>query len=291
MAGGARKPANDEFEIPNLDMTDPLAPKSSGSETPMPPPPSPSNPPSSPRASPYAGGFDDEVVDRGLSHEPISVSMTRAKAPAINLTSSAPPPPIELGHAISEQPFAPRRHDVPKARRSALGTVANVFIVGLGFAGAAAPLVRFAHHASGWKLPSFFHYALDGGSAVWSGSASMATLALTIVLAIMGTYARPRSYGYLLASLGMLLVAISCIVITFTVSPAGPPEIPPDGARLVPWVAPAVPLGIGLRLLRNAWAKCEEGNAGARLKGFCIAALSAATIFLAVELGFGLPLG
>jgi hypothetical protein len=86
----------------------------------------------------------------------------------------------------------------------------------------------------------------------------------------------------------MLLVAISLIIITFAVSPAGPPEIPPDGARLVPWALPAIPVGIGLRLLRNAWAKCEEREALARLKGFSIAAISAATLFVAAELGFGL---
>jgi hypothetical protein len=147
--------------------------------------------------------------------------------------------------------------------------------------------VRFAHGAAGWRLPSFFHWALDGGSAIWSGSASMATLAFTILLTIMGTYARPRSWGYLLAALGMLLAAISCIIITFSVSPAGPPELPPDGARLMPWVVPAIPLGIGLRQLYNAWAACDDREAGSRLKGLFFAALSAATLFVAVELGFG----
>jgi hypothetical protein len=281
MAGGVRKPANDEFDVPDLELKDPLAPKSSA-----PPPPQP--PPSAPPASPYSGAMDDDLMvgghdelmlERNVMPEPVSVSMTRQKSPGVA-------PPLELGHAMGEQPFAPRHHDVPKPRRL-LGTIANVLIVGLGFGGAAAPLVRFVHRAAGWRLPTFFHYALDGGSTIWSGSASMATLAATILLVIMGTYARPRSSGYLLAGLGMLLVAISFIIITFSVSPAGPPEIAPDGARLVPWVVPVIPLGIGFRLLRNAWSKCDEREAASRLKGFCLAAISAATLFVSVELGFG----
>jgi hypothetical protein len=280
MSGGARKPANDDFEIPDLDLKNPLAPKAS------PQAPTPTEPAA---ASPYSGTLDDDmVVDRNVAHhDPISVSVMRSVAPAPELPQK-PPRPLELGHAIAEQPFSPRRHDVPKARSGFdLGTVANLFIVGLGFAGAAAPLVRFVHRSAGWGLPSVCHYALDGGSAIWSGSASMATLALTIVLTIIGTYARPRSYGYLIAALGMLLVAISLIIITFSVSPEGPPEIPPDGARLVPWVLPVIPFGIGLRLLRNAWASCEDREALPRLKGFCIAGLAAATLFIALELGFG----
>src|SRR5262245_64363662 len=99
MAGGARKPANGEFEIPDLELKDPLAPKSSAPA----PAPTQSN---RPAASPYSGAMDDEmVVDRNVVHEPISVSVTRAKAPAIDLAREAPPQPLELGQAIAEQTF------------------------------------------------------------------------------------------------------------------------------------------------------------------------------------------
>jgi hypothetical protein len=42
-----------------------------------------------------------------------------------------------------------------------------------------------------------------------------------------------------------------------------------------------------MRLLHNAWRKCEENEALPRLKGFVIAGLAAATLFVAAELGFG----
>jgi hypothetical protein len=283
--GGARKPANKEFEIPELELKDPLAPKSSA------PPPVGRFHPAAP--SPYSGApaEDDMMVDRNGMPEPISVSTTRAKAPPIvahQLPHAGPSAmPIEVARPPPSRARISSEPEAPEVRPFDAGSVLSLFIVAVGFAAAAAPLVRFVHRSFGWKLPAFFHYALDGGSAIWSGSAALATLALTIVFAIMGTYARPRSAAYLFSGLGMLLVAISLIIIAFTVGPDGPPEIPPDGARLVPFVVPAIPLGIGLRLLRNAWTACEVRTAGARLKGLLAAAASGATLFVAVELVLG----
>jgi hypothetical protein len=270
--GGGRKPANDEFEVPDLELKDPLAPKSSA------PPPPPSNP-----GSAYAGTIDDDVlVDHNIVPEVALVSVTRAKAPAVAVPARRPA--IELAR---RDPPSETIEPAPEPR-SVSGTIVNVFIVAVGFAGAAAPLLRHAHHAWGWRLPSIVQPALDGASAIWSGAAALLTLALTILLTIMGSYARPRSGGYLFSALGMLVMAISLIIITFSVGPNGVPEVPPDGARLIPLALPAVPLGIGLRQLGNAWRACERRRAGPRLAGLFVAGLAAALIFAAVELTFGI---
>ncbi len=263
-------------EVPDLDLpvsrTTAAAAKSSVSAAPV---------------ASYSGEIDpdddDMVVDRNIVPPSISVSSSRIQ-PAVRPLSSG----LELGAPmVGEQRLSVRSHDKVRPKRFDVGVIVNVFVVAVGGGGAGVALSCFMHRARGWDATSPMRPALDGGSALFSGALSLGTLAVCITLAIMAMYARPRSLGYLVASVGMLVVAIAAMTITFSVGPDGAPEIPPNGAALVPWALPVAPLGVALRLTRNAYDRCAEGEGLSRFIGCLLAACAGAVAFVAAELLFG----
>jgi hypothetical protein len=168
----------------------------------------------------------------------------------------------------------------------------NAFIVLASAGGAEAALVRFLHRPAGWNVVPLVPAAFDGGSALWSGGASLVALAVAIVLAIAGLYAKPRSMAYLASALGMVVVGMALITVTFSVGPDGAPEFPPDGGRLVPYALPLLPLGVALRFLWNGWnAAYEDAYPKERLLSAMWAIAAAAVAFVGMELAFGAGLG
>jgi hypothetical protein len=196
---------------------------------------------------------------------------------------------IELGGAIVQDPRLPMRsHDkvVPRARYGEKAV--NALIVAIATSAAAGGLLRFAHHAAGYSVVPLVPAAFDGGSAAWSGGAALVALAGAVGFAIAGMYAKPRSVGYLVSGLGMVIAAVAMITVTVSVSPDGAPEIPPDGGRLVPWALAVVPFGVACRFVRNAWAAAyEDAFAKERFQSALWALAAGAVAFVGVELLFG----
>jgi hypothetical protein len=57
-----------------------------------------------------------------------------------------------------------------------------------------------------------------------------------------------------------------------------------EGAWLIPWALPFVPLGVALRVLRKAWDACKELS---RARGFVLALSAGALGFAGAEIAFG----
>ena len=198
---------------------------------------------------------------------------------------------LELKKSPASEPARALRREhvkvVPKVDRVGpiVRGIVNALIVVAGCAVAAAPLARFAFRRAGYNPVRYALVALDGHSVLLSSGFALGTLAATITLAIMARFARPRSFGYMVAALGALVIALATIAVAFTAGPAGAPLREADA--LLRWALPFVPLGIALRAWRNAWASCVEGEAKTRVRGFFGAAFASAIAFVAMELFFG----
>ena len=237
--------------------------------------------PAPPPAPGYGGDFDfdDEMeVERNV-------------APTSLVTASAPSPRsggrIELGDNLVQSGFGKGSHVKIAPRTDWLGGIVSTVLVAMFAAGSGYALFRYVHRAAGWNVAPIAQKALDGASATWSGAGSLAFLALAITLTIMAMYAKPRSLSYAFSALAAVVIGVTFMIITFSVGPDGAPDVPPDGAVLVPWLFAMIPLGIAFRLLRNAWGLCFEGEAKPRLQGVLLAALSAAAAFASIELLYG----
>jgi hypothetical protein len=291
MKDAGRKPGSDRDAVPDLHLPGPkktlaAAPKSASIAQASPPKPPPAR---GMEATADDDDFDMEV-DRNLNPTAYMASSgTRPKAASVGEVGPGVGGRIELGDAIVQDSRRHgRSHDkvVPKPRYGDKAVNALIVLVAAGGAGAA--LVRFVHRAAGWNVLPLVPAAFDGSSAIWSGAAALLSLAVAIALAIAALYAKPRSTGYLLSALGMVVVAIAMITVTFSVEPDGPPEIAPFGGRLVPWALPLVPLGIALRFLWNGWnAPYEEAFAKERFVGALWSVVAAAVAVVGLELSCG----
>ncbi len=246
----------------------------------------PSDPPVS---SGYGGGFDfdDEMeIDRNVV--PTAGFATGGAAP-----KGAPlGGKLELGdNLVSDERLSTRSHVKVTPRTNWAGGILSTILVAALFGGAGFALARFVHRRAGWNVVPFIQKALDGSSALWSGAGSLLLLALAITFTIMAMYAKPRSAAYGLSAIAAVIIAITLMIITFSVGPDGVPDVPPDGGVLIPWLLAGIPLGVALRLVRNAWARCFEGGAKNALAGALVAAIAAGVAFSAVELVFGAGLG
>jgi hypothetical protein len=286
MSGGAYKPSErpGDLEVPELEFAaKPSAGPASG-KTPKtaaaPPPPEVSG-------GGYGGDFDfDDDMELDRNAMPTLEAVGAPARPAGGFSGGR----IELGaNVVPDNTIAKGSHAKVEPRTNWGGGILSTLLVGIFAGGSGYGLFRYVHRPAGWNVGPLAQKALDGGSALWSGGASMGFLALCITFTIMAMYAKPRSLGYGAAAVGTLIIGVTFMIITFSVGPDGAPEVPPDGAKLVPWLISMVPLGIAFRMLRNAWDKCFEGEA--RFQGVVLAAFAAGAAFVGVELLFGAGIG
>ena len=128
-------------------------------------------------------------------------------------------------------------------------------------------------------------HAMRGDSPLASG-----VLAVTALVAAAALAARSlgssRSTGMLIATVGAVLLGIVMIIVTFSASETAELEIPPAAGGIVPFIAPIIPLGLGLASLRrasNAWLSPYERGEAIRF-----VVVTSFMLFAMLELG---PLG
>ncbi len=244
--------------------------------------PPPVAPPAPPQGSAYGSDFDfDDEME-----------IDRNGAPAPLVTASTAPRPlvkgrIELGDNAPRYDRGAREDEELEPRTDWLSAILSTALVGMFAGGSGYALFRYVHRSAGWNVAPLAQKALDGGSATWSGASSLSFLALSITLTIMAMYAKPRSLAYGFSALCAVVIGVTLMIITFSVGPDGAPDVPPDGAILVPWLLALIPLGVAFRMLRNAWSSSYVGGAKNRLHGVLFAAFAAAFAFAAIELLLG----
>lgn len=124
--------------------------------------------------------------------------------------------------------------------------------------------------------------AMRGDSPLASGVLAVLTLVVAAALAAR-TLGSSRSSGMVVATVGAVLLGIVMIIVTFSASETAELEIPPAAGGIVPFIAPLVPLGLGLVAFgraRSAWLSVYE-----RADAIKYAILASAMLFALLELG------
>jgi serine/threonine protein kinase len=128
-------------------------------------------------------------------------------------------------------------------------------------------------------------HAMRGDSPLASGVLAVITLVAAAALAAR-SLGSSRSTGMAIATVGAVLLGIVMIIVTFSASETAELGIPPPAGGIVPFIAPIIPLGLGLASLRrasSAWlSRYERGEA------IRFVVITSFMLFAMLELG---PLG
>ena len=128
-------------------------------------------------------------------------------------------------------------------------------------------------------------HAMRGDSPLASGVLAVVALIGAAALASK-SLGSSRSNALVVATIGAVLAGIVMIIVTFSASETAELEIPPAAAGIVPFIAPIVPLGLGLWALaraRGGWLSRYE-----RRDAVTFAVVATLMLFAVLELG---PLG
>jgi serine/threonine protein kinase len=128
-------------------------------------------------------------------------------------------------------------------------------------------------------------HAMRGDSPLASGV--LAVLALVAAAALAArSLGSSRSTGMVIATVGAVLLGIVMIIVTFSAGDTAELGIPPAAGGIVPFIAPIIPLGLGLASLgraTSAWlSRYERGEA------IRFVVITSFMLFAILELG---PLG
>jgi serine/threonine-protein kinase len=125
-------------------------------------------------------------------------------------------------------------------------------------------------------------HAMRGDSPLASGVLAVLTLVGAAALAARAL-GSSRSTGMLVATVGAVLLGIVMIIVTFSASETAELEIPPAAGGIVPFIAPLIPLGLGLGAFaraRSAWLSVYE-----RSDAIKFAIVTSLMLFALLELG------
>jgi serine/threonine protein kinase len=107
-------------------------------------------------------------------------------------------------------------------------------------------------------------HAMRGDTPLASGLLAVFTLVGAAALAAR-SLGSSRSPGLIIATLGAVLLGVVMIIVTFSASETAELGTPPAVGGIVPFIAPLIPLGLGLAALgraANAWrSRYERGEA------------------------------
>ncbi|MBS2014621.1 MAG: protein kinase [Deltaproteobacteria bacterium] len=284
-------------EVPELDVPVPASarvPAASTSRAPNAPPAAVSARPSAPAnvsAPPAAPGhgiaFDtpddddfDMQIERNTASSTFEMSQSmRSAAPAAARASGAPrvsATGLEIAHVRT----GARRAIIDEEEPPSIGArLAGFAVTAVVLGGVTAALVRFAKPTGGLALTKLVPHAFDGTSAPESGVVALTGLVLAIALGFAGIKLTPRSWAWV-GSAGALLL-LSLAMVTVTLASTGENPEPPDGALLVPYLAPAALLLFGLGVGGRAASLFAREGASRKIGAVPIAVIAGVLCFVA----------
>lgn len=217
-------------------------------------------------------------IQRNLGTADLPIATSSRGAPAAMSTRPARVSSgLELDGSRRDRFLHEEQEDEPSAVSKLVGFgVAMIVLGGVAFA-----LVRFAHRAQGIKVTALLPHAFDGSSAAQSGIVSGVAIVLAVAFGFIGLKTTPRSWPLVGSAVASMLVALA--MVTVTLASTGEGGAPPDGALLVPYLAPLVIAGISLTLGgRAAWLFADR-RLGRKLLFLPVAALGGAVMYIAYE--------
>jgi len=129
-------------------------------------------------------------------------------------------------------------------------------------------------------------HAMRGDSPLASGVLAVFALIGAAALAARSLGSASRSSGMVVATVGAVLLGVVMIIVTFSASETAELGTPPAVGAIVPFIAPIIPLGLGLAAIVRAasvWrSRYERGEA------IRFVVITSFMLFAMLELG---PLG
>ena len=127
-------------------------------------------------------------------------------------------------------------------------------------------------------------HAMRGDSPLASGMLAVVTLVGAAALASR-SLGSSRSTGMLVATVGAILLGIVMIIVTFSASETVELDIPPAAGGIVPFLAPIVPLGLGIAAWQRARSVWHSRFPDERMEALRFAALTSLLVFVLLEVG------
>lgn len=128
-------------------------------------------------------------------------------------------------------------------------------------------------------------HAMRGDSPLASGVLAVLTLVGAAALAAKSFGSSSRSPGMVVATVGAVLLGIVMIIVTFSASETAELEVPPAAGSIVPFLAPLIPLGLGVAALQRARSVWHSRFPDERSEGRRFAVLASLFVFALLELG------
>jgi hypothetical protein len=125
-------------------------------------------------------------------------------------------------------------------------------------------------------------HAMRGDTPLASGVLTIITLIVGSLL-VARSLGASRSIGGVIAAVGSVLLGIAMIIVTFSASETAELGTPPAIGSLVPFLAPLIPLGLGIAAFgraRRAWLSPYE-----RAEAVQFAAITSFMLLAMLELG------
>ncbi len=217
---------------------------------------------------------DDELfldIERSNPSTPLAAPDARSleaplRAPS-RLEVAVPPRRIELPAETTPNP--------------SYAKLALSLVLSLGaFVAALAGLRRVCPKAP-WHILAMMPRAFDGSSQKHSGVAAFAAFVAALFLTYIGVRLRPVSRLMVASSAVMFLVSLAMVTVVLAASPSNP--VPPDGARLIPYMVPLALLISGLATALRAVPLGLSHGLGVLLASLMVGAVGGALTFVALQ--------
>ncbi len=127
-------------------------------------------------------------------------------------------------------------------------------------------------------------HAMRGDSPLASGVLAVLTLVGAAALAAK-SLGPSRSRGLLVATVGAVLLGVVMIIVTFSAGDTAELDIPPAAGSIVPFLAPIIPLGLGIAAFQRARSVWRSRYDDERTEAKRFAALTSLLILVLLELG------
>lgn len=223
---------------------------------------------------------DDDDFDMQIERNVAGTSLEMATSSRMSAAPRVSSPRIaSSGLEVAHVRPSARRHDDDDDAPPSVGARIAGFVVATSVLGGAAfALFHFVkpHGLSPMKL---LPHAFDGTSAPESGVVALTGLVLAIALGFAGIKATPRSWAWVGSGAALLLLSLA--MVTVTLASTGENPEPPDGALLVPYLAPAALLMLGLGVGGRAAALFARRGIGRKLGAIPVAAIAGGICFVA----------
>lgn len=222
-------------------------------------------------------------IERDVSRPfegPASTSRPTTRGAGMELDGPARPRPASSGLEVTYRRLDPRSvqgDDGPSRLPAVLGPIAAV----VASAGSFAALVRTVHRPAGIELTRIAPHAFDGTSVV--GSAVVALTAFVLAMATGYAGVRSSSRSWLLVATATATMLLALAMVTIILASSGEHGPPPDGALLVPFLAPFALATAGVDLVVRAARRFMRAHGARKLGGVPLAAIAGGLLFVAFE--------